>query len=73
MKFCITRFELNNNCKLIKTTINFISENINSSDKEKNKGKKNIDFLYISDDKSIFALNYNFDDENEDKKNNHNK
>jgi hypothetical protein len=52
--------------------INSISENINSSNKEKSDGKKNIDFLYISDDESIFAFNYNFDDENEDEKNNDN-
>jgi hypothetical protein len=48
--------------------MNSISENINSSDKEKNDGKENIDFLYISDDELIFAFNYNFDDKNEEKK-----
>jgi hypothetical protein len=57
----------------VKISINFISENINSSDKEKNNGKENIDFLYISDDKLIFTLNYDFDDEDEDKKDNDNK
>jgi hypothetical protein len=57
----------------VKATINFISENINSSDKEENDGKKDIDFLYISDDESIFIFNYNFDNEDENKKNNDNK
>jgi hypothetical protein len=56
----------------VKATINSISENINSSNKEENDGKKNIDFFYISNDKLIFALNYNFDDENEDKENDDN-
>jgi hypothetical protein len=72
MKLCITRFELKNDWKIIKITINFISENIDSSDEKENDGKKNIDFLYINDDKLIFAFNHNFDDENEDKKNNDN-
>jgi hypothetical protein len=72
MKFYITRFELKNDWKIMKATINFISENINSSNKEESDGKENIDFLYISDDESIFALNYNFDDEDEDKKDNDN-
>jgi hypothetical protein len=56
----------------MKTIINSISKNINSSDKKESDDKKNIDFLYISDDKSIFALNYNFDDEDEDEKNSDN-
>jgi hypothetical protein len=72
MKLYITRFELKNNWKAIKTTMNSISENINSSDKEESDGKKNIDFLYISDDESVFALNHNLDDKNEDEENNDN-
>jgi hypothetical protein len=52
--------------------MNSISENINSSDEEESDGKKNIDFLYISDDKSIFAFNYDLDDKDEDKKDNDN-
>jgi hypothetical protein len=72
IKFYITRFELKNNWKVIKATINFISENIDFSDEEKSDGKEDIDFLYISDDESIFAFNYNFDDEDEDKEDNDN-
>jgi hypothetical protein len=72
MKFYITCFELKNDCKEMKTTINFTSKNINFSNKEESDGKKNIDFLYINDE-SIFTFNYYFDDENEDKKNNDNK
>jgi hypothetical protein len=68
MKLYITRFELKNDWKAMKTTMNFISENINSSDEKESDGEKNIDFLYISDDELIFTLNYNFDDEDEDKK-----
>jgi hypothetical protein len=52
----------------MKATINFTSKNINSSNKKKNDGKKDIDFLYINDDKLVFALNYDFDDEDEDEK-----
>jgi hypothetical protein len=72
MKLYITRFELKNNWKAVKATINSISENINFLDKEESNGKKDIDFLYISDDKSIFAFNYNFDDKDEDEKDNDN-
>jgi hypothetical protein len=72
IKFYITRFELKNNLKIMKTTINSISENINFSNKEENDDKEDIDFLYINDDKSIFAFNYDLDDENENKKNNDN-
>jgi hypothetical protein len=56
----------------MKATINFISENIDSSDKEESDDKKNIDFFYISDNKSVFALNHNLDNENENEKNNDN-
>jgi hypothetical protein len=72
MKLYITRFELKNDWKIMKATINSISENIDSSDKEKSDDKKDIDFLYINDDKSVFTLNYNFDDEDEDEENNDN-
>jgi hypothetical protein len=68
IKLYITRFELKNDWKVIKTTINSISENIDFSDKEESDGEKDIDFLYISDDESVFALNYNFDDKDEDEK-----
>jgi hypothetical protein len=57
----------------MKIQTNFISENIDFSDKEKNDGKENIDFLYISDDEIVFALNYDLDDEDEDKNNDDNK
>jgi hypothetical protein len=72
MKFYITRFKLKNDWKIMKATINFISENINSSDEEESDDKKNIDFLYISDDESIFTFNYNFDVEDEDEEDNDN-
>jgi hypothetical protein len=72
IKIFITLLELKNKLKTIKTTINFISENIDFSNKEENDGKENIDFLYINDDESVFALNYNLDDEDEDEKDNNN-
>jgi hypothetical protein len=57
----------------MKATMNFISENIDSSDKEESDGEKNIDFFYISDNESVFALNYDFDDEDEDEEDDDNK
>jgi hypothetical protein len=57
----------------VKISINSISKNIDSSDKEESDDEKNIDFLYISDDKLIFIFNYDFDDEDEDKKDDDNK
>jgi hypothetical protein len=56
----------------MKAPMNFISKNIDFSDEE-NDGKKDIDFLYISDDKSVFIFNYDFDDDDEDEKDDDNK
>jgi hypothetical protein len=56
----------------MKATINSISENINFSNEEESDDEEDIDFLYISDDKSVFAFNHDLDDENEDKENNDN-
>jgi hypothetical protein len=67
IKFCMTRFELSNNWRVVKIQMNSISEDMDSSD-ENNSDDKDADFIYISDKELDFVDDNDVDDKNEDKK-----
>jgi hypothetical protein len=67
MKLYMTRFELSNNWKIVKTQMNSISEDIDSSD-ENNNDDEDANFIYISDEELDFVDNNDVDDKNENEK-----